>query len=65
MCQTPPEGTWQARRQRMEWLEQAMQDAKDMFLGLRRHWGLLQHQHRITEAIDVMQDCARRRGTSK
>ena len=54
MWQTPPEGTWQARRQRLDWLELAMSDAKVMFLGLRRHWNLLEHQNRVTEAVDIM-----------
>ena len=54
MWQTPPEDTWQARQQRLDWLQLAMSDAKEMFLGLRRHWNLLEHQHRITEAVDIM-----------
>jgi len=54
MWQTPPEGTWQARQQRLDWLGLAMSDAKEMFLGLRRHWNLLEHQFRITEAVDIM-----------
>ncbi len=57
MWQTPPEGTWQARRQRLDWLELAMSDAKEMFLGLRRHWNLLEHQNRVTEAVDIMKVC--------
>ena len=54
MWQTPPEGTWQARQQRLEWLQLAMSNAKEMFLGLRRHWTLLAHQNRVTEAVDLM-----------
>ena len=54
MWQTPPEGTWQARQQRLEWLQLAMSNAKEMFLGLRRHWNLLEHQNRVTEAVNLM-----------
>ncbi|KAL3148740.1 hypothetical protein ABBQ38_014151 [Trebouxia sp. C0009 RCD-2024] len=56
MWQTPPEGTWQARQQRLEWLQLAMSNAKEMFLGLRRHWNLLEHQNRVTEAVNLMKD---------
>ncbi|KAL0044448.1 hypothetical protein WJX82_007178 [Trebouxia sp. C0006] len=56
MWQTPPEGTWQARQQRLDWLGLAMSDAKEMFLGLRRHWNLLEHQNRVTDAVDIMKD---------
>lgn len=57
MWQTPPEGTWQARQQRLDWLGLAMSDAKEMFFGLRRHWNLLEQQNRITEAVDLMKVC--------
>lgn len=57
MWQTPPEGTWQARQQRLDWLQLAMSNAKEMFMGLRRHWNLLEHQHRVTEAVDLMKVC--------
>ena len=54
MWQTPPESTWQARQQRLDWLELAMSDAKEMFQGLKRHWNLLERQNRIAEAVDIM-----------
>ena len=57
MWQTPPEGTWQARQQRLDWLQLAMSNAKEMFQGLRRHWNLLERQDRVSEAVDLMKVC--------
>ena len=57
MWQTPPESTWQARQQRLDWLQLAMANAKEMFMGLRRHWNLLEHQDRVTEAVNLMKVC--------
>ena len=57
MWQTPPEGTWQALQQRLDWLHLAMSNAKEMFQGLRRHWNLLEYQNRVTEAVDLMKVC--------
>ena len=58
MWQTPPEPTWPARQQHLNWLDIAMADVKEIFAGLRRHWYILEQQGRIREAMDLMQVCA-------
>lgn len=55
MWQTPPEPTWPARQQHLNWLDIAMADVKEIFSGLRRHWYILEQQGRIREAMDLMQ----------
>lgn len=57
MWQTPPEPTWPARQQHLNWLDMAMADVKEIFTGLRRHWYILEQQGRIAEAMDLMQVC--------
>ena len=38
--QTPPDPTWPAREQRLDWLEMALGEARDIATGLRQHGAL-------------------------
>lgn len=53
--QTPPEPTWPARQQHLNWLDIASANVKEIFSSLRRHWFLLEQQGRVSEAMDLIQ----------
>ncbi|KAK9830537.1 hypothetical protein WJX72_012336 [[Myrmecia] bisecta] len=53
--QTPPEASWPAREERLNWLELALQEAKDISAGLKRHGVVVEEEGHITYLHDCLQ----------
>lgn len=51
---TPPEATWPAREQRLDWLEFALMEARDIAMGLRQHGALTEGSHGLETYVDIV-----------
>jgi hypothetical protein len=51
---TPPEATWPAREQRLDWLEFALMEARDIAMGLRQHGALTPAAQGLHTYVDIV-----------
>jgi hypothetical protein len=55
--QTPPENAWPARDQRLDWLEHALGEARDIARGLQQHGALTEEANAIATYVDIVKVC--------
>ena len=59
--QTPPEPAWPAREQRLDWLEHALGEARDISRGLQQHGALTPQGGCLATYVDIVKVCPSRR----
>lgn len=52
--QTPPEPAWPAREQRLDWLEHALGEARDISRGLQQHGALTPESGCLATYVDIV-----------
>jgi hypothetical protein len=52
--QTPPEPAWPTREQRLDWLEHALGEARDIARGLQQHGALSAQAGHLSTYIDIV-----------
>lgn len=52
--QTPPEPAWPSREQRLEWLEFALREAREIARGLQQHGALTMEAAAVATYVDIV-----------
>lgn len=52
--QTPPEAGWQAWEERIEWLQQAIAQLKDVTVGMQQHGVRIEHSPHIRHYMTIL-----------